>query len=174
VQDQISLTTRRAADIAGVERHVLLTSLQRHGHWRGVTPRRQLNGRLLWPTMAIYQALGRLPVTGLHSPAEKLRQHLCERAPHADPFHVQAACDALLAETAHGATAQERFASLRCDLADFEAHAQAVAVRVGAALNDENHATPADWRLFNAAAERIEQATSQVVAPLRWISGSAA
>jgi hypothetical protein len=45
----IYLSTRAAAKLADVEPHVLYTSYRRHGHWRGVTPRKAADGRLSWP-----------------------------------------------------------------------------------------------------------------------------
>lgn len=170
MQDRFSLTTRRAAEIAGVERHVLLTSLQRHGHWRGVAPRKQPNGRLLWPAVAVYEALGKLSALPVRSPAARLRQRLCERAPNADPFHVQAACDALLTESPDGDTPRQRFDSVLRDLADLEAHMQAVSARIGAVLCDEERMTPDGWQAFNEAAVRIEHAAALVCTPLRWRS----
>lgn len=173
MQDHFSLTTRRAAEIAGVERHVLLTSLQRHGHWKGVAPRRLPNRRLLWPAVAVYQALGKLPPYMDRSPAGRLRQHLSERAPLADPYHVHLVCEALLSGTPQGRSPAECFEVVRRDLDDLEAIVRAVATRVCNALNDEEHADADDWRTFAACADRIEAAAGLVVAPLRWRSGGA-
>lgn len=46
------ISTRAAAHLAGVEPHVLYTSIQRHGSYAGVVPRKGAAGRLSWPASA--------------------------------------------------------------------------------------------------------------------------
>jgi hypothetical protein len=59
LKNSFSLTTPQAAHLACVEPHVLRTHLQRHGNYKGAVPRKQPNGRLLWPRDQMLKAAGR-------------------------------------------------------------------------------------------------------------------
>jgi len=50
---QIYLSTRAAARLAGCEPHVLYAHHRRHGHYHGVEPRKGIKGRLSWPADAL-------------------------------------------------------------------------------------------------------------------------
>ena len=58
MQNQFALSTRQAAHINGCAAHVLYTSVKRLGHWQGIKPRKQPNGRLLWPRDDVLAAAG--------------------------------------------------------------------------------------------------------------------
>lgn len=58
MQNPFSLTTRQAAATAGCETHSLQNAVKRHGDWQGIKPRKQPNGRLLWPRDAVLAAAG--------------------------------------------------------------------------------------------------------------------
>lgn len=76
MQTHFSFTTRRAAEIACVEKHVLLTALQRHGHWRGIVPRKLPSGHLRWESSAVYEVCGVLPAAR-NAQAESWRAAVC-------------------------------------------------------------------------------------------------
>jgi hypothetical protein len=52
----IYLSTRAAARFAGLEPHVLYSHFRRRGHWCGVVPVKDVNGRLHWPAEAVQEA----------------------------------------------------------------------------------------------------------------------
>jgi len=118
--------------------------------------------------VALYEALGKLPPTPRRSPAARLREHLCERAPAADPYHVQLACDALHSAAPFGESPRRRLDNLKGDLDSFVAQGSSLSERVRNALNDEEHATDGDWRDFNDLAARIEREAELIATPLRW------
>lgn len=61
MENKFSLQTRQAARTAGVAPAVIYTSVQRHGSWEGIVPRKLPNGRLLWPRDAVLRASGLVP-----------------------------------------------------------------------------------------------------------------
>lgn len=61
MENKFSLETRQAARAAGVTPAVLYTSVQRHGSWEGIVPRKLPNGRLLWSRDAVLRASGLVP-----------------------------------------------------------------------------------------------------------------
>lgn len=56
----ITYSTRKASRLIGVEPHVLYSNYRRHGHYRGLKPRKGRAGRLYWPADAV-QALALPP-----------------------------------------------------------------------------------------------------------------
>jgi hypothetical protein len=63
LMSQFSLTTAQLARAAGVTAEVLHSHVKRNGHWKGHQPRKQPNGRHLWPRDAL-QACGLIPQQG--------------------------------------------------------------------------------------------------------------
>lgn len=53
-----SLNTREVAKLARTDPTELYTACYRAGQWRGITPRKIHNGRLLWPAEEVCDALG--------------------------------------------------------------------------------------------------------------------
>lgn len=58
---KFAFTTSEVAALAHQERASLYASLHHHGQWRGITPRKALNGHLIWPRDEVYQVLGLVP-----------------------------------------------------------------------------------------------------------------
>lgn len=167
MQPNFSLTTRRVAEIAGVERCAILTAFQRHGHWKTVVPRRQGNGRLLWPAVAVYQALGKLPPNGRQTPTDIARDRACLQT-GADPYQAHLIVSHNLSERVVGATPRERLDDLKAKLQEQLHQIEATGRAVGYALVDEEATTPVDWADFNASARDIISATERAVQPLLW------
>lgn len=172
MQHTFSFTTRRVAEIAGVERSAILTAFQRHGHWRGIVPRRQPNGRLLWPAQAVLQACGKLPQSARPTPTDALRDRVCAQA-SVDLFQGHQFAAHILSESAHGATPREQIQNLAADLRDFAELAGALARRVGDTMQNEEAMQTDDWRLYEYHADQISHAVEHVCAPLRWHSHKA-
>lgn len=58
MQNVFSLTTDQAAKLANDHPHCLHAAFRRHGSWKGIKPRKQPNGRLLWSRDAVFAAVG--------------------------------------------------------------------------------------------------------------------
>jgi len=167
MQNQLFLSTRRAAEIAGVARHVLLNHYRRAGQWHGVKPGKLASGHLTWPAVRFYQALGKLPPDARQGPAESLRDTLTART-CADPFQAQQVCAALLSQDPTGTTHRERLSALLTDAQHLADHAEAFGRRAGQVLAHENLFGNDDFRRLNIAAEDIEQACAKAITPLKW------
>lgn len=166
-EQSFSLSTKRAAEIAGVPQYILLSAFKRHGHYLGVAPRKQPNGRHLWPAATLYQALGRLPQQGRATPATRARQHICTHT-GADPFQVQQATEHLFSDQPKGDTPAERLAYMLARIDHLSGQASAVAGLTRETLADEDHLTLDDWRRLNWAAEHFTQAAASVARPMLW------
>lgn len=162
-----TLSTRRAAQVAGVERSAILTAFQRNGHWRGVVPHRLPKGHLLWDTSAIFHACGKILTSPRPTPHNEFRDHVCKLT-GTDVLQGDKFAAYLLWESAVGATPRERTDNTFCDLRDFRRQVAALAKRVGSMMRDEEHLTSEDWSRCNSEADQIEQAVSLVCNPLRW------
>jgi hypothetical protein len=167
MQTDFSLTTRRVAEVAGVERCAILTAFQRHGHWKTVVPRRQGNGRLLWPAVAVYQALGKLPPNGRQTPIDTARDRAC-RQTGVDPYQAHLIVSHELSERVFGATPRERLDDLKASLDELRHRIKAAGRRIGYALGDEQATTPADWADFNSFARDLASDVESAVQPLLW------
>lgn len=166
MQTQFSFTTRRAAEIAGVENHVLLTSLQRHGHWRGIEPIRLPNRQLRWPSVAVYQALGKIPPNG-RAPADECREFVCQQT-QADPFQVHQVCAELYSDKVKGNNPHERFAYASTRIKHGIAQIEALASLIRQTLDDEEALSDADIARFHALAADLDRANRLLTDPLRW------
>ena len=163
-----SLTTKRAAEIAGVPQYILLSAFKRHGHYLGVAPRKQANGRHLWPATALYLALGRLP-KDLPTPASRARDHVCQHT-GADPLAAQQVLQHLFSGEPIGATPADRFAYLHARIDHLIEHLEGVGRLAGATMADEGLLSRDDIRRLHWAADRIEVAAGRPVRPLRWLA----
>lgn len=56
--NHFALTTAELASLARTAAHNLQRTVARKGHWKGLIPRKQPNGRLLWPRDEALRALG--------------------------------------------------------------------------------------------------------------------
>lgn len=169
MQTNFSVTTRRVAELAGVERCAILTAFQRHGHWKTVVPRRQANGRLLWPAVGVYQALGKLPPNRSQTPTDIARDRACLQT-GADPYQAHLIVGHSLSERVVGNTPRERLDDLKASLDDLRHQIKAAGRRVGYALVDEQATTAADWAEFNGLARDIASDVESAVRPLLWRS----
>lgn len=50
---QIYLSTRQVGRLANLPVHVIYDHYRRHGSWRGVAPKKNPSGRLIWPATAV-------------------------------------------------------------------------------------------------------------------------
>lgn len=167
MQANFSLTTRRVAELAGVDRCAILTAFQRHGHWRNVVPRRQGNGRLLWPAVAVYQSLGKLPPNLSQSPTDTARDRACLQT-GADPYQAHLIVSHALSEGVVGATPRERLDDLKASLYELRHSIKAARRRAGNAMGDEQATTSADWAEFNELARDLASDVETAVQPLLW------
>ena len=165
-QTHFSFTTRRAAEVAGVEKHVLLTALQRHGNWRGIVPIKLPSGHLRWPAAAVYQAAGQLP-QGRATPATQAREHVCAHT-DADPFQSQKVLDHLFSSEPQGNDPAGRFAHLFARVQHLIDHADAVAGLARATMHDEDNLSADDARRLRWLADCLEVAADNSVRPLLW------
>lgn len=166
-EQSFSLTTKRAAEIAGVPQYILLSAFKRRGHYLGVVPRKQANGRHLWPAKEIYQARGLMP-QDLPTPASRARDHVCQHT-GADPQAAQQTLQHLFSDEPIGATPAARFAYLHARIDHLIEHLEGVARLAGATMADEEHLGRDDIRRLHWAADRIEIAAARPVRPLRWL-----
>lgn len=166
------LTTPQLCAIAGVERHIPLTAFRRNGHWKGVVPRKLPNGRLLWPAVQAYQALGKLPPAGRPSPASLLREAVCSRSPDADPFQAQQATEALFSEQSTGATLDLQVGNLLTDLKLLSELVAAHRRRAGQVMQAEDQLGQDQARRLNHAAEDITREVEKLTSVLNWTSPS--
>lgn len=174
MQTHFSISTRRAAQLAGVEPHVLITALGRHGHWKGVTPRKMPNGRLLWPSLDIYAAIGKLPPP-LNRPVDRLRDHLASVS-GADPFAAHQIAAALLADGAQRPQQAELFTdpqaegALFADLAAVLSIVKAAASRIGSTISRlEGRESPDMWAKLNQTADRFKTEVEHLCRPMTWV-----
>lgn len=71
MKHNFALTTRQAARLAHVEPHVLYQSHAREGHWRGITPTKLPNGRLLWRGDDVASVSDIIPAHADQTPGER-------------------------------------------------------------------------------------------------------
>jgi len=76
---QIAYTTAQLAQIAGTDRSMIYGAIHRAGHWRGLRPRKQPNGRLIWPRREVLDALGLVDIDH-HAPGVRAGAALIEAA----------------------------------------------------------------------------------------------
>lgn len=167
MQTNFSFTTRRVSELAGVERCAILTAFQRRGHWKTVVPRRQANGRLLWPAVAVYQALGKLPPNLGTTPTDTARYRACLQT-GADPYQAHLIVSHDLSERVVGATPRERLDDLKASLDELRHRIKAAGRRIGYAMGDEQATTATDWADFNAFARDLASDLESAVRPLLW------
>ena len=168
MQTQFSLSTKKAAQVAGVAPHILLNHYRRAGHWRGIVPRKLPSGHLRWPAAAVYQAAGHLP-QDLPTPASRAREHVCQHT-GADPLAAQQTLQHLFGDEPIGATPAARFAYLHARIDHLIEHLEGVARLAGASMVDEHLLSRDDIRRLHWAADRIEIAAGRPVRPLRWLA----
>lgn len=170
MQNHFSFSTLRAAEISGLQPHVLRNHFRRNGHWRGIVPIKLPSGHLRWSSIAVYQALGKLPPpAGRPTPSSLIRDRACRQA-DIDPFQAHRFTEYLLSGVVVGATSRARLDDMKADLRDLRHIIEAAGRRIGYALVDEQETTPSDWAEFNAQAHRLTDALALAVKPLQWRS----
>lgn len=174
MQYHFSFTTRRAAEVAGVHPHVVLTSFRRNGHWLGIVPIKLPNGHLRWPSVAVYEALGRLPKSPRRTPSDDIREAACA-ATGADAFHAHKVISGyLLAElpTPDDDRAAEGFEALKTRGRHLLHLIDAFGATVRNALVREEHLSRDDWHDCNNLAASITRSTEAACRPLLWRDAS--
>jgi hypothetical protein len=98
VTTELYLSTSVAAEIAGVAAHNLYSSFRRHGHYKGVVPRKGAAGRLSWPTEAFRASL----CGTLTCPAgsDALVEHILRMVPEASTREIELLAEAWLGSEA--------------------------------------------------------------------------
>jgi hypothetical protein len=67
----LNLTTNQATRLARDNPSDIYRLLARDGHWRGITPAKLPNGRLLWPADKVAEAAGVIPEYTDQTPGER-------------------------------------------------------------------------------------------------------
>lgn len=165
---RIYISTRRTAQLAGVEPHVIVMRLQRAGNYLGVKPRKAENGNWVWPVAEVYKALGLFPASK-RSAAQGLQDRAIE-ATGADVLAAHLIVDWLHQSSRQAVSRRGRTDEMFADIRDQISLVEACRARVGFALNDEGSMTPDDWTTANALASSLESELSSLVSYLRWRS----
>ena len=162
------ISTRRTAQLANVEPHVILMRLQRDGAFKGIKPRKAENGHWVWPAADVYKALGLFP-DSRRPDAQGLQDRAIE-ATGADVLAAHLVVDWLHQTSRPALTRRERTDEMFADVRDQVALVAACRARAGCALNDEDEMTPDDWAKANALASSLESELLSLVGYLRWRS----
>lgn len=164
----IYISTRRTAQLADVEPHVILMRLQRDGYFKGIKPRKAENGHWVWPAAEVYKALGLFPDS--KRPDAQGLQDRAIQATGADVLAAHLVVDWLHQTSRTAPTQRERTDEMFADLEDHIGLTRACRARVGFALNDEDEMTAIDWGRAKALASALENQLAALVGFLRWRS----
>jgi hypothetical protein len=111
---KISFSTRQAAALFRTEPFNVLAHVKRLGHFRGVVPRKGLNGRYVWPASQVREVLG---AGGARCAPEDLASRLADGA-GVEVDAAEEVADWLLMTSRCGPTPQARVASMIEDVCD--------------------------------------------------------
>jgi len=162
------ITTRAAAALFGVDIQTLQSAHKMHGHYKSVVPRKLPNGRLAWPVLEIYKAIGKLSSAPRHDPATKLRELVCATVPDLDPFQAQRFSEVLFTDEQRGNTVAERLETALLSLSLLVALIDAQAERTRSLMKDESQLSADTLRRLNHFAEDLSTATENLSQPLLW------
>lgn len=162
------ISTRRTAQLAKVEPHVILMSLARKGNYRGITPRKGPNGHWIWEAAEVYKALGLFPDS--KRPGAKGLQDRVIEATGADVYSAHLVVDWLHETSRIAPTAGDRLAEMFADVVGVLGLVDACRARTGHALNDEGEMSANDWARANALSSALSNSVDSLVSCLRWRS----
>ncbi len=164
-------STSKVAQLAQVERHVILAAVQRNQHWKGIKPQRLANGHWAWPAVQVYQALHMLPADLPKRDAATLaRVALCSSYPELDPWHAQQTLDRFFSPEIEGASKSERLDSLESACRGLLRHIEAIGACARESMSDEDCMNDQDFKRLNDLGQDITNACTQAVEPMRWRS----
>lgn len=163
----VRYSTAEFGKMAGKPAELIRKSCQVNGHYLGVVPVKEANGRLTFDARTVLEACGKIPKTTTQTTTDDFRDHLCAQT-GADPFPAHKFAAHVLRESPTGDTARARFDNFAPDLRHFLSQADAFGKRLGALMQDEEEGTSDDWRMFSYYADKIENAAGVIVTRLRW------
>lgn len=168
----IYLSTRRVAQLDGVEKHVVDMSLQRKGHYKGVVPKKLANGHYAWPAAEVYAALG-LFDESKRPAAQGLQDRIIE-ATGADLLATHRVTGWLFETSRDALTAREAIDEMQADSVDVVALFSAYVSRLGFALKHEDDLTPADIEKNRRLALELDRQLCTAIRFLQWRSVASA